>query len=151
MAYYTALINGWNSVTQPPAGVTGTGLTAQMTTAQKLANVNAWTVTGSVPTSFYVSGADLLNCLDKTEFNALTAAQQSNLLWMCSCAGPLLGGSAQTSHLAAGLILTYFTNLGGPTIANLTALAKATTQPWWQFSGYPRAFDLGDVSAAGLS
>ena len=49
MAWYTALINAWNGATQPPAGVTGTALTGGMSTAQKLAAVNAWTVVGSVP------------------------------------------------------------------------------------------------------
>lgn len=150
MAYYDAFIAAWNNSTQPPPGVTGTALTGGMSTEIKLGHVNAWTVTGSVPSSFYVTGADLFNCIDKTEFNALTAAQQSNLLLMCAVPGPLLGGSAETDHLAAGMVLTYFTNLSGPTIANLTALAQATAQPWWQFAGYPRPFDLGDCAAAGV-
>ena len=43
MAYYTALITAWNAGTVP-GGVTGSALTG--TTAQKLAAVNAWTVSG---------------------------------------------------------------------------------------------------------
>ncbi|MFZ1109847.1 MAG: hypothetical protein WAN43_16050 [Rhodomicrobium sp.] len=116
MAYYTALITAWNGATQPPAGVTGTGLTGAMTTAQKLAAVNAWTITGAVPTSFYVTGAQIANCINWTEFAALTAAQQQNLLLLCIQDGQLLGGSANTAHLAAGMILAYFTNLSGPTV-----------------------------------
>lgn len=45
MAYYDALIAAWNGATQPPAGVTGAALTG-LTTAQKLAAVNGWTVVG---------------------------------------------------------------------------------------------------------
>jgi hypothetical protein len=119
MAYYTALISKWATA---PAG----------TTQSKLDWINAQIVTGSVPTTFYTTGDQILNCLDKTEFLALTAAQQSNLLLMCSVPGQLLGGSANTSHLVAGMIVAYFTNLQGPTIAALTALAKATVLPWWQ-------------------
>ena len=50
MAYYTALITAWNGATQPPTGVTGSGLLGGDTTAQKITKVNAWTITGTVPT-----------------------------------------------------------------------------------------------------
>lgn len=155
MAYYDALVAAWNSATQPPAGVTGTGLTG-LTTANKLIAINGWTVTGSVPTSFNVTGAQLLNCINYAEFKALTAQQQSNLLLMCAAAGAgLLGGSGNTTHMAAGMILDYFTNLSGPTIIALTALAKATTQTWAQANGYPNAQNGGggitlvDLASAG--
>jgi len=137
MAYYDALITKWGTLTPG-------------TTAAKLAQLNAITVTGSVPTSFYTTGAAILNCIDWTEFNALTAARQTNVLQMCAIPGQLLGGSSQTSHLVAGMIIAYFPG-GGPTITALTALAQAAVQPWWQVNGYPRAFDLGDIAAAGLS
>ena len=149
MAYYTALITAWNGATQPPAGVTGTGLTGAMTTAQKLAAVNAWTITGAVPTSFYVTGAQIANCINWTEFAALTAAQQQTLLLLCIQDGQLLGGSANTAHLAAGMILAYFTNLSGPTVTALTALAQATVQPWWQANGYTTPIGMDDLAAAG--
>jgi hypothetical protein len=150
MAYYDAFIAAWNSVTQPPAGVTGTGLTAQMTTAQKLAALDAWTITGSIPTTLYVTGVQLLNCINWTEFNALTAQQQSNLLLLCAVPGLHLGGSANTAFITDGMILAYF-NVAGPTVAALTALAQGTVQPWWQANGYPRQFDLGDCGEAGVS
>lgn len=150
MAYYTALINAWNGATQPPTGVVGTAITGGMTTAQKLAAVNGWSVTGSVPTSFFTTGDKILNCINWSEFNALTSVQQSNVLAMCNIVGQLLGGSAQTSHLVAGMIIAYFP-AAGPTITALTALAQGSTNPWWQVNGYPRTFDLGDVSTAGLS
>jgi hypothetical protein len=134
MAYYTALINEWPSLTG--------------TTAQKLATLNAMTVTGSVPTSFYVTGAQVLNCINWTEFAALTAQQQSNLLMLCANPGPLLGGSGNTSFLVDGMILAYF-NHSGATVTALTALAQATVQPWWQANGYPGPFNNNDLIAAG--
>lgn len=150
MAYYTNLINGWNSVTQPPAGVTGIALTG-LATADKLTAINGWTVTGAVPTTLYVTGAQLANCINWTEFAALTATQQSNLLMLCANPGPLLGGSSNTAYLTDGMILAYFTNHSGPTVAALTALAQGAVQPWWQYSGYGGPFSQADLTLAGLS
>ena len=157
MAYYTALINGWNSVTQPPTGVSGTGLSTNDTTTQKLNKVNVWTVTGTIPTSFYVTGSQLVNCINWTEFAALTATQQANLLSLIQVQGPLLGGNSNTSFLVDGMVLAYFTNLSGPTITALTALANAQIQPWWSTSvanggaGLTSAVSQPDLTAAGLS
>ena len=137
MAYYTALINEWPNLTPG-------------TTAQKLAQINAMTVTGSVPTTIYVTADQIFNCINWTEFAALTAQQQSNLLAMLHTPGQLLGGSANTSRLLDGMLLAYF-NVAGPTIANLTALAQATVTPWWQANGYPGPFNNNDLIAAGLS
>jgi hypothetical protein len=149
MAYYTALINAWNSATQPPTGVTGTGLNGTMTTGQKLAAVNGWTVTGTVPTVLSITGVQLANCINWGEFAALTAAQQQNLLLLCLQDGLLLGGSSNTSHLLDGMILAYFTNMSGPTITALLALAQGAIQPWWQANGYSSAFNSNDLTAAG--
>ncbi len=155
MAYYTALIAAWNNVTQPPPGVTGTGLTGGMTTAQKIDAVNGWTVTGAIPTSVFFSGPQLLNSINYAEFKALTSAQQQNILLLCSASptGGLLGGSANTSLLPVGMIIDYFP-LAGVTIANLTALAKGFTQPWWQAAtggALNGPVSLSDTTAAGLS
>ena len=151
MAQYTNLIAAWNGATQPPTGVTGSPLLGGDTTAQKLAKVQAWTVTGAVPTTLYVTGSQLANCINYAEFKALTAAQQANLLALCNNPGSLLGGSANTAFLGDGMILDYFTNKSGPTILALTALAQATVQPWWQYAGYTSQIGLQDVQAAGLS
>src|SRR5271167_4491352 len=135
MAYYTALISAWNissaSSGALPTGVTGTSLFGLSTTA-KIAAVNAWTVSGSVPTVLYVTGAQLLNCMNWTEFAALTAAQQANLMALCNVQGQLLGGSSNTAQMVDGMLLAYFTNHVGPTITSLTALAMAAVTPWWQ-------------------
>lgn len=142
MAYYTALISKWGTLSG--------------TTQSKLDQINALTVTGSVPTTFYTTGAEILNCIDWTEFNALTAERQTNLLQMCAIPGQLLGGSAQTSHLVAGMIIAYF-NIAGPTVAALTALAKATVTPWWQApvanggGGLVAPVQPSDLSQNGLS
>ena len=140
MAYYTALIAKWGTLSG--------------TTQSKLDQINALTVTGAVPTTFYCTGTDLLNAINWTEFAALTATQQANLLAMCQVPGLILGGSAQTSHMAAGMIIAYF-NVAGVTVANLTALAKAQVTPWWQASvanggGELRGpVALSDLAAAG--
>jgi hypothetical protein len=157
MAYYTALISAWNNATQPPTGVQGTALTG-LTTANKIIAVNNWTVTGTIPTSFFVSGAQLLNCINWTEFAALTAQQQSNLLTMCACnSSPLAGGTGNVSLLAPGMFLAYFTNHSGPTITSLSALAASQIQPWWSTSvangggGLSGPVSQVDVTIAGLS
>jgi hypothetical protein len=109
MAYYIALTAAWNNVTQPPPGVTGTALTGGMTTQQKINAVNGWTIVGSIPTSFFITGSQLLNCINFTEFNNLTAAQQANLLALCANPGQLLGGSGTVDRITDGMIVNYFT------------------------------------------
>ena len=115
---YSALITKWGTLTPG-------------TTAQKLAQINAITITGTVPTTMYCTGTQLANCINWAEFAALTAPQQANLLALCNNPGPLLGGSANTAHLTAGMVLAYF-NVAGATVANLTALAQGVVTPWWQ-------------------
>lgn len=137
MAYYTALINEW-------ATLTGT-------TQQKLTAINALTVTGTVPSSLTVSGVQMLNCINWAEFNALTAQEQSNLLLLCAVDGvngQILGGSANAGLIAGGMFLAYFSHTG-PTIAALTALAQGIVQPWWQANGYSSPISPSDLVAAG--
>lgn len=137
MAYYTALITAWNSSIQPPVGVVGTGLSSAQATATKLTNINGWTVTGTVPTSFLTTGSALTACINFAEFNTLTPTQQSNVLALCNNMGPLLGGSTNAGLLTGGMFVTYFSTPSSPTIAKLTALAQAVTQSWAQSNGYP--------------
>lgn len=147
MSYYSNLIAAWNNATQPPAGVSGTALTG-LTTAQKLAAVNGWAVTGSSPTAFGITGVQIANCINWTEFAALTAQQQSNVLALCSQPGLYIGGSAETAHLVDAMIIAYFPS-AGPTLTALTALAQAQVQPWWQFAGYTSPIGPADLTAAG--
>lgn len=150
MSYYTNLINAWNTGTVP-GGVTGTALTGQ-TTVNKLININNWVITGVVPTTLFTTGAQLINCIDWTEFNALTASQQSNLLALCANTGQLLGGSSNTSKIVDGMFLAYFTNHSGPTILALTALAQGIVTPWWQAptgGNLTGSITQADLTAAG--
>jgi len=156
MAYYDILIAAWNSSIQPPTGVTGTGLSSAQSTTTKLNNVNAWTVTGTIPASILTTGSALANCINFAEFNTLTAPQQSNIMALCNISGGLLGGSTNVGLLTAGMFVTYFTTPSSPTIANLTALAKSVTQSWAQANGYPYVngkglINNGDLAAANSS
>jgi hypothetical protein len=137
-------------------GVAGQSLNG-LTTAQKIAAVNGWTVTGTIPASTMFTGAQLANCINWTEFAALTTEQRQNLLALCQIPGPLLGGSANVSFLPIGMILAAFTNASGPTRLALLALANALVQPWCTTSvaqgggGLNGIINQNDVTAAGLS
>jgi len=148
MAYYDALVAAWNSATQPPTGVTGTALTAGMTTQQKLNAVNGWTSVGpSVP--MVIPTYLIYNVIVASEFNALTAANQQNIRDILDM------GTVDTSPgtQARSRTIAIFPN-GTQTFTNLSNLAKTYDSPqipWWQANNYPRAFDLGDCAAAGVS
>lgn len=137
MAYYTALIALW-------PGAQGAD------TAAKLAWVNAQTVTGSPPASFSVTATDLYGAFDAGEWNAI--AQTSNPLVarvkeLLALPGQIPVGSGTIANL-------YLFNLfasSPATLLKLAALAVAQVQPWWKANNYPRPFDLGDISTAGLS
>lgn len=118
MTDYTALVAKWATLTPG-------------TTVVKLAQLNAITVTGQVPTSFFVTGDQLLNCINYAEFKVLAAVDQANILSICRTPGQLLGGSGSTSFIVDGIIIDKFP-LAGPTVAALTALAKGSVTPWWQ-------------------
>lgn len=118
------------------------------TTQQKLAQINAQTVTGTIPTLTTTSGAQIFNCIAWAEFNAITAAQQTLLMQVCTIPGNLVGGSASP------FIAPMFGTLAAKmplTIVALTALAKATVTPWWQANGYTSPFNESDCTAAGVS
>jgi hypothetical protein len=135
MAYYTALITEWATL---PGGDT---------TAQKLAAINAMTVTGIVPTSFTFTGIQLLACLNWTEFASLTAAQQTQILAICALSGNLPGGSS--SFVGGMFVAFYVGKLTGPTIVALTALAMAVVTPWWRSNNYTSPINANDLVAAG--
>jgi hypothetical protein len=148
MAYYDLFIASWNSTTQPPAGVTGSPLTSGMTTQQKLDTHNAWTVPGPVG-KMIIPAYEIYNVIVEAEYTALTAIQQQNVR-------DILGmGNVDVSSgtLARSRILSMF-GAGTATRTNLTNLAKkydTPNIPWWQANNYPRAFDMGDCQAAGVS
>ena len=147
MAYYTALQTAWNSVTQPPVGVTGTGLSTGQTTLQKLANVNAWTVAGTaIP--MVVPTYTIYNLIVPSEFVALTAANQQLVRDILSMG--TVDGSPGTSVRTR--MVTIFTS-GTTTFSNLSNLAKTYDTPavnWTSANGYPK-LELTDTAAAGLT
>lgn len=138
MAYYDALIAKWATLTPG-------------TTQQKLDQINAIVVTGSVPTSFFTTGDQILNCIDSTEFLAKTAAQQNLVLQVVSVPGQLKGGAGS---FIGGVFVNVF-GVSGATITALTALAKAISQPWWQATvaqgggGLSSPVSASDLVAAG--
>lgn len=115
MAYYDALIAKWPTLTPG-------------TTTAKLTQINAIVVTGSVPTSFFITGDAVFNCIDSTEFLAKPAAQQTLILQCLAVPGQLRGGAGS---FLGGVFVGVF-GVSGPTITALTALAKGISQPWWQ-------------------
>lgn len=149
MAYYTNLIVAWNSSIQPPNGYTGTGLSSGMGTQTKLDAVNAWSITGTIPSTTFVTGNQLANCVVWSEFTAKTSTQQDIVLQLCQIPGPLIGGSANVSLLTAGMMVSVFGS-SSVTIANLTALAKGQVSLWTTNNGYS-TLTGADATAAGLS
>lgn len=140
MAYYTGLINAWNSVTQPPTGVTGTPLTG-LTTANKIIAINGWTITGSIPTVAFTTADQIFNCLVFSEVAALTATESAHLDRILHTAGSLKGGSAST------YIAPFFGSVAAKmpnTLTALTALSKALVLPWWQV---PQASSGGGLNS----
>lgn len=145
---YAPLVAAWNSATQPPTGYTGTAITSGMTTAQKVAAVDSWVETGAIPTLAYSTGDAIFNCIVWSEFEAITTAQQTLLLQVCTIPGNLLGGSASP------FIAPFFGTLASKmpnTIAALTALAQAIVTPWWQANGFGAPISIYDAELAGLS
>lgn len=135
MAYYDAFKTQWATLTPG-------------TTAQKLVQINGQNVTGSIPTLTMITGVQIFNCVVWAEFNAITAAQQTTLMQVCTLPGNIVGGSA--SPFVAPMFGTLAAKMP-LTIAALTALAKGTVQPWWQANLYPGPFNEFDAAAAGVS
>lgn len=134
MAYYDAFITKWGTLSG--------------TTASKLSQINAATGTGTA-FPMVVATYKIYNLIVGTEFSALTAANQQLIRDILNMG--TVDASPGTQIRAR--IVAIFPNTT-TTFANLSALAATydtPTVPWWQANGYPRAFDLGDVAAAGLS
>lgn len=111
MAYYTALTSKW-------------GTLAPDTTANKLAAINALTVSGAaIP--MVIATYKIYNLIDPTEFAALTAANQQlvrDILGMGT-----VDGSPGTSVRAR--MVAVFSNASGATRLALAALAATYDAP----------------------
>lgn len=135
MAYYDALIAAWNNATQPPPGVTGAPLTQGMTTAQKVATVNAWKVAGP-PVAMVVPTYKLYNCIVPAEWNALTDPQRQNVRDIL-----MLGQADGSPGTTVRTVLTTIFPQGTQTRANLVALTAQFDTPenidWCYANKYP--------------
>lgn len=146
MAYYTALIDAWNSATQPPVGVTGTALTG-LTTAQKLAAINAWTVAGSQQKSILSVNA-IINAILPADMLSLTATQLQIMALLLAGNGTV---DASPGTTIRGVFQSIFS--GKTTTLNalsaLVAPFDTPTRPWWQANGYSSPINANDLLAAG--
>jgi hypothetical protein len=135
MAYYDALVTKWATLTPG-------------TTDAKLTQLNGLTATGATGKAV-LSPSQILNAIVFSDLATFTQLQVSQLELLLS--GASIDASSGTT-VRAGIQALF----AGKTtsLANLGALVApfdAPTVLWWQFAGYPRAFDLGDITAAGLS
>jgi hypothetical protein len=154
MAYYDAMIAGWNSATQPPSGVTGTPITGTMTTQQKLDAMNRWTTTGAaIP--MIIPTYKVYNVMDTAEFTALAANQQQNMRDILA-----MGEVDLSPNLPARNRMLQLFGAGSATRAAMAAMAVPFDTPivnWCGKNGYPLAQNGGiggltliDATAAGL-
>jgi hypothetical protein len=116
MAYYTALIAKWATLTPG-------------TTAAKLAQINAITVAGP-PGKAILAPSQILNSIVFADLAALTQLQVSQLTL-------LLAGSQVDASVGSSIRLGIQALFAGKTttLANLSALVTpldTTTIPWWQ-------------------
>jgi hypothetical protein len=154
VAYYDALIAAWNSTTQPPAGVTGSGLLAGDSTQKKLDKVNAWTTTGAA-IRMIIPTYEIYTVMDVAEFNALTAANQQNMRDILA-----MGNVDLSPNKPARNRMLQLFGAGTVTRAAMSAMAVPYDTPtvnWCGRNGYPLAqngsiggLTLIDATAAGL-
>ena len=168
-ANYSHLVAAWNS-TALPSGVTGTPLGSAMTTAQKLAAINAWTMAGptadvqpsQVVAYLALNGrlAALLKYAATPPGTAagLAAANLAAVLAMGTNA-PVFNTSQANVYAAIeamlnALISDASSGLIADDASNLLALAQ-TRIPWWQASvaaggaGLTSLITSDDLVAAG--
>jgi hypothetical protein len=129
MAYYTALVTAWNSATQPPVGVTGTGLTG-LTTAQKLAAINGWTVVGPAQKAIIEVNA-IINAIASADLLGLTVTQLQVMTLLLAGGGSVDGSPGTTIRAVFQSIFAGKTT----TLANLSALVAPFDNPmipWWK-------------------
>ena len=143
MAYYTALIAKWATLTPG-------------TTAQKLTQINTLTVQTAANGKAILAPSDILNAIVFADLAALTQLQvtQLTLLLQGSVVDASVGSSIRTGIQALFAGKTQ-------TLANLSALVAPydapLTIPWWQATvaqgggGLIGQVGLGDCNNAGLS
>lgn len=149
MSYYTSLIAAWNAGTVP-SGATGSALTG-LTTAQKLANINAWTVAGPA-VACSITPSQIINCIDTVaHVNALTTAQLQILQFLAGSGQPIFAPPGST-------IRAWFQNTFAGQATTLSAFAALVAQfdsppvPWVTApsgGALNGTVNLSDLAAAG--
>lgn len=135
MTDYTALQAKWSTLSPG-------------TTQAKLDQVNALTVAAAQPAILQVD--KVINAISPADFTSLTSLQLQQMML-------LLGGNSTVDASPGTTIRSVFQSIfsgKATTLANLSALVSPfdnAVTPWWKANGYGRAFDLGDIAAAGLS
>jgi hypothetical protein len=162
---YSALITAWHDATQPPTGVTGTGLTGSMTTAQKIVAVNGWTVPGpniDVPVSSVVGYLSLNGKLSGLiKYAASPPATEAGiagaeLVAVINCPNaPNFQTSQSGAYSAVSGLLTALAGDSNSNISSTDATAllalSATLIPWWQTAGLSSPISTADTTTAGLT
>lgn len=158
MSYYTALITAWNNASLAtgatlPSGVTGSLLNG-LTTAQKIATINAWMITGTALAPNIPVGL-VKGCIQAADLLTLSATQQWAIAFMLD--------GAQDGRVYApvgGQLRALFANVfaGKTTTLNaLSALVATYDTPAVQWATAPNGAGLAspvsvnDTQNAGLS
>lgn len=154
MAYYDALIAAWNNPTQPPSGVTGTGLNAGMTTAQKVTTINGWKTSGTaIP--MIVPTYQIYNLIDLAEFQALVAANQQAVRDMLSMG--TVDASPGTKIRSRFVQIFPSGTTSFTTLSNFAKTFDTPTVDWCYQNAYPTLgmngpgnLSVSDANNAGL-
>lgn len=132
MSYWTALQNEWPNLTG--------------TTDQKLATLNAMTVTGSAKKAL-LTPSSIINAIVPADLAALTTTQVTFLTLVLQ--GSTVDASVGTTVRAA--IETIFSGKT-TTLNQLSALVAPYDSPeipWWQANGYTSPITAPDLQSAG--
>ena len=149
---YTALINAWNSTTQPPSGVTGSPLLSSDTTQQKIDKVNQWTVAAPRPAIFVPY--KILNAIVDVDLAALTPAQVSQFTLMLSGAEADMSPGTALRSTIQGLFAGKTQTI--QQLKDLVAPFDKATTGWCQANSYPYVtptvgnLNISDAHNAGL-
>lgn len=162
MAYYTALAVAWSAGTVP-SGVTGNALTG-LSTANKLAAINAWTVPGP---NMDVGAGQVLGYLalqgkwTPLQTYASTGTGQATAILAAKELVALLSSPAFSTFqmsisavymAVAGFLAALAADSGsGILTADVNALLSlaATTTLWWSSIGLTSPISSSDLAAAG--
>jgi hypothetical protein len=149
---YTALINAWNSPTQPPTGVTGSPLLSTDTTSQKINKVNRWTVAAPRPALFVPY--KILNAIVDVDLAALTPDQVGQFSLMLSGSEADLSPGTPLRSTIQGLFAGKAQTI--QQLRDLVAPYDNAISSWCQANSYPYVsstvgnLSVSDAQNAGL-